>query len=169
MEDNASSKENVCELYINDNNIIDKYKKERIISNNSLKNKDEFIVTKNNSHINKNNNNKTFVNTIMVKPKNKSEIYQIKSNLMKFYNDLNGTKKFVINIPKIITQIQKSSFQPEEEKTKENIENSINNFSNMPSFTRMLRKALYSTSDISSRSMNSNNNSGNDHSSKGNS
>ena len=69
MEDNASSKENVCELYINDNNIIDKYKKERIISNNSLKNKDEFIVTKNNSHINKNNNNKTFVNTIMVKPK----------------------------------------------------------------------------------------------------
>ena len=107
MEDNASSKENVCELYINDNNIIDKYKKERIISNNSLKNKDEFIVTKNNSHINKNNNNKTFVNTIMVKPKNKSEIYQIKSNLMKFYNDLNGTKKLVINIPKIITQIQK--------------------------------------------------------------
>ena len=54
MEDSASSKENVCELYINDNNIIDKYKKERILSNKSLSNKEDFLVIKNNSHINKN-------------------------------------------------------------------------------------------------------------------
>jgi calcium-dependent protein kinase len=166
MEDNASSKENVCELYINENNIIDKYKKERILSNKSLTNKEDFLVIKNNSHINKNNNNKTFINTIMIKPNNKSEIYKIKSNLMKFYNDVNGAKKLVINIPKILT---KTSSQPEEEKTKENIVGLNNNYSNMPSYTKMLRKALYSTSDISSMHSNSNSNGGNNSSSIGNS
>ena len=43
---------------------------------------------------------------------------------MKFYNDVNEVKKFVINIPKIITQINNSSFQPKEENTKNNKENS---------------------------------------------
>ena len=52
---------------------------------------------------------------------------------------------------------------------KENIVCLNNNYSNMPSYTKMLRKALYSTSDISSMHSNSNSNGGNNSSSIGNS
>ena len=71
---------------------------------------------------------------------------------MKFYNDIYETKKLIVNIQKsneILTKIKKASFQPEEENTKENNHDNLNNFNNMPSFTKMLRRALYSNSDIS--------------------
>ena len=117
------------------------------------------------------------------KPKNKSEKYKINSNLLKFYNDINETKnsKFNFDINKkhsieTITKIKKLSFQPEEENTKENNQNNplinlnMNNFNNMPSFTKELRRALYSNSDIQSyksnhsNSYNQSSNSGGGHS-----
>jgi len=149
MDNKVLSKQNISELYINKNEIIDKYKKERLFNKKGNKNKDEFIIIKNNSHINK--NNKAFINNLIyptVKPKNKSEKYIIKYKLMKFYNDIYQTKKLIINIQKnneIFTKMKK----PEEENKKENNHDNLNNFNNMPSFTKMLQRALYSNSDIS--------------------
>ena len=121
----------------------------------SKKNKDELIIQKNISNIN--NKNKLHLNGI-IKPKNKSEKYKTNSNLLKFYNDINEAKSSKHNFHKkhsieMITKFKRLSFQPEEEKIKENAQNPINNnnnFNNMPSFTKELRRALYSNSDIQS-------------------
>ena len=121
----------------------------------SKKNKDELIIQKNISNIN--NKNKLHLNGI-IRPKNKSEKYKTNSNLLKFYNDINEAKSSKHNFHKkhsieMITKFKRLSFQPEEEKIKENAQNPINNnnnFNNMPSFTKELRRALYSNSDIQS-------------------
>ena len=150
--------------------------------NNNNKNKELNIENlnknkegKNKSHIN--NNHKFFINTIIysnIKPKNRSEIFNVNSNLSKFYNDVNEakSKKFFFNKKhsiELIATIKKSSFPHEGENSKESNQNAqfnINNFNNMPSFTKMLRRALYSNSDMqSSKSNNSNSNGYNDSSS----
>ena len=135
-----------------ENNLITN---ERFSISGSKKNKDEFIIQKNISNIN--NKNKLHLNGI-IKPKNKSEKYKTNSNLLKFYNDINEAKSSKHNFNKkhsieMITKLKRLSFQPEEEKIKENAQNPINNnnnFNNMPSFTKELRRALYSNSDIQS-------------------
>lgn len=97
-------------------------------------------------------------------PKNKSEKYKINYNWIKFYNDdINQIKKSIKKHSKeIISKIKKSSF--EEENCKENNQNenlilfNLNNYNNMPSFTKELRRALYSNSEIESfKSIHSNN------------
>ncbi len=144
------SKLDKTDLFINngaENNLIIN---EKFTINNAKKNKDELILLKNISSIN--NKNKFFTNAIM-KPKNKSEKYKINSNLLKFYNDINEAKNNKKHSIEIITKYKRLSFQPEEEKVKENVLNNpllINNYNNMPSFTKELRRALYSNSDINS-------------------
>ena len=113
---------------------------------------------KNNSNINK--AHKYFINLLIysnIKPKNKSEKYKIKANLTKFYNDKNETKKskFYFDIQKKnsieITKLPKASFQhSEENKQNDELLLNMNNFNDMPSFTKELRRALYSNSDIQS-------------------
>ena len=133
--------------------------KERNSQNKIKRHKDEKIYEKNNSH---------FINTILYSSakyqnKNKSEKYKVNSNLIKFYNDISQNKnsKFSLDIQKrhnfeVIAKFKKLYFQPEEEKSKDyNQNNPIlnlnnNNFNNMPSFTKELRKCLYSNSDIQS-------------------
>ena len=116
------------------------------------------LKVKNNSNINK--AHKYFINLLIysnIKPKNKSEKYKIKANLTKFYNDKNETKKskFYFDIQKKnsieITKLPKASFQQgEENKQNDELLLNMNNFNDMPSFTKELRRALYSNSDIQS-------------------
>ena len=133
--------------------------KERNSQNKIKRHKDEKIYEKNNSH---------FINAILYSSakyqnKNKSEKYKVNSNLIKFYNDISQNKnsKFSLDIQKrhnfeVIAKFKKLYFQPEEEKSKDYNQNNpilnlnINNFNNMPSFTKELRKCLYSNSDIQS-------------------
>ena len=123
--------------------------------NGSKKNKEGLLIPKNISNIN--NKNKFHINGI-IKPKNKSEKYKTNSNLLKFYNYINEAKNSKHNLNKkysieMITRFKRLSFQPEEEeKINENIQiNPMNNnFNNMPSFTKELRRALFSNSDLQS-------------------
>ena len=121
---------------------------EKFNINASKKNKEELMIPKNISNIN--NKNKLYINGI-IKPKNKSEKYKTNSNLLKFYNDINEAKYSKHNLNKkhsieMITKFKRLSFQPEEEKIKENAQTNPmnNNFNNMPSFTKELRRALFS-------------------------
>ena len=148
------SKSDKVDLLNNSGAEINLFINERFSISGSKKNKDEIIIQKNISNIN--NKNKLHLNGI-IKPKNKSEKYKTNSNLLKFYNDINEAKSSKHNFNKkhsieMITKFKRLSFQPEEEKIKENAQNPINNnnFNNMPSFTKELRRALYSNSDIQS-------------------
>ena len=156
----SASKANKSGL-INKNSKNALIEKEKNSQNIIKKNKDEKNNKKNNSHL---------INTIIYsstkyqnKNKNKSEKYKMNCNLSKFYNDINQNKnsKLSLDIQKkhtfeVITKVKKFSFQPEEEKSKDNnqinpiLNLNINNFNNMPSFTKELRRCLYSNSDMQS-------------------
>jgi len=153
MEDIVISKQNPPELMLSKNyiNNIEQLKKEKI-SSKGVKHKSNL----NNNH-NFYINSKIYSNIIS---KYKSEKYS--TNLIKLYNDIILIKKSLKKHSKeIMTKIKKTSF--EEENSKENNQNDnliifdVNNYKNMPSYTKELRRALYSNSDIQSfKSMYSN-------------
>jgi hypothetical protein len=129
--------------YINN---IEQLKKEKI----SFKGKG----VKHKSNLNNNHNlyinSKIYSNIIL---KYKSEKYS--TDLIKLYNDIIEIKKSIKKHSKeMIPKIKKSSF--EEENSKENNQKDnliifdVNNYKNMPSYTKELRRALYSNSDIQS-------------------
>lgn len=155
MDDIVISKQNPPELMLSKNyiNNIEQLKKEQISS------KGKGVKHKSNL----NNNHNFYINSKIysnILSRYKSEKYN--KNLIKLYNDIIQIKKSIKKHSKeIITKIKKSSF--EEENSKENKQNDnliifdVNNYKNMPSYTKELRRALYSNSDIQSfKSMHSN-------------
>ena len=147
MEDIIILESNNLNLLINKNNINSKElsKKEKLYSKN-YKN----LKVKNKSNINQVNN--YFINILIysnLKPKNKSEQYKLNSNLTKFYNDKNSN--FDKHSIEIISKIKTLSSIKEDKQNNEVPLNNINNYNDLPSFTKELRRALYSTSDIQSK------------------
>ena len=135
-----------------DNSIQNNTNKKESKSSNTIKhNKEKIGSLKYKS--NSNNQYRKYLNSIIIinnKPKYKSQKFKINSKYMKdeilFFNLVKKHSK------DLIIKKKKSSKKNKEENNKNNDDILLNteNFDKLPSFTKELRKALYSKSDIDS-------------------
>ena len=154
MDVEAFSNSSKNQKIINDNNINqnDKHNKKSEAFKLSKYNKDKIIIFKNKSNLNI--QHRKHLKSIIIpnnNPKNKSQKFITNSKFMK-------DKIFLLNLPsskkqnkdKIII-MKKSSKKISEENNKNNdLLLKHENFDNLPSFSKELKKALYSKSDIES-------------------
>ena len=153
MDDKAQKKSSQSEIVFNNSNKIDKIKKkESKLFNISKHNKDILNSIKYKSNLN--SQHRKYINSIIKlnnRPKYKSQIFKINPKFMKdkiFFRNLANSKK--ITKDRII-KLKKHSKKNIQENNKNNeILLNTENFDNLPSFTKELRKALYSKSDIDS-------------------
>ena len=133
----------------NNNNIIiqnDENIKNNISSKISKHNKDILITKKHKSNFY--NHHRKYLNSLITsnnKPKYKSQRFKISLKYMKdkiIISNLSNSQK---HMKQRIIKMKKSSKKINE------IPLNANNFDNLPSFTKELRKALYSKSDIDSK------------------
>ena len=140
----------------NNNNIIiqnDENIKNNISSKISKHNKDILITKKHKSNFY--NHHRKYLNSLIPsnnKPKYKSQRFKISLKYMKdkiIISNLSNSQK---HMKKKIIKTKKSSKKINDDDNKNNeIPLNANNFDNLPSFTKELRKALYSKSDIDSK------------------
>ena len=140
----------------NNNNIIiqnDENIKNNISSKISKHNKDILITKKYKSNFY--NHHRKYLNSLITsnnKPKYKSQRFKISLKYMKdkiIISNLSNSQK---HMKKKIIKMKKSSKKINDDDNKNNeIPLNANNFDNLPSFTKELRKALYSKSDIDSK------------------
>ena len=140
----------------NNNNIIiqnDENIKNNISSKISKHNKDILITKKYKSNFY--NHHRKYLNSLITsnnKPKYKSQRFKISLKYMKdkiIISNLSNSQK---HMKKKIIKTKKSSKKINDDDNKNNeIPLNANNFDNLPSFTKELRKALYSKSDIDSK------------------
>ena len=151
MDDETLAKSSKNEIEINDNN-IDKKNKESKSFKVSKYNKDKVTFLKHKSNLNI--QNRKHLKSIIIlnnKTKYKSQKFITNSKYMK-------DKIFRLNLPSSKKQIKDKIIIMKKSSEKNNEENNKNNelplkkenFDNLPSFTKELRKALYSKSDIDS-------------------
>ena len=151
MDDETLAKSSKNEIEINDNN-IDKKNKESKSFKVSKYNKDKVTFLKHKSNLNI--QNRKHLKSIIIlnnKTKYKSQKFITNSKYMK-------DKIFLLNLPSSKKQIKDKIIIMKKSSEKNNEENNKNNelplkkenFDNLPSFTKELRKALYSKSDIDS-------------------
>ena len=140
----------------NNNNIIiqnDENIKNNISSKISKHNKDILITKKHKSNFY--NHHRKYLNSLITsnnKPKYKSQRFKISLKYMKdkiIISNLSNSQK---HMKQRIIKMKKSSKKINDDDNKNNeIPLNANNFDNLPSFTKELRKALYSKSDIDSK------------------
>ena len=140
----------------NNNNIIiqnDENIKNNISSKISKHNKDILITKKYKSNFY--NHHRKYLNSLITsnnKPKYKSQRFKISLKYMKdkiIISNLSNSQK---HMKQRIIKMKKSSKKINDDDNKNNeIPLNANNFDNLPSFTKELRKALYSKSDIDSK------------------
>ena len=140
----------------NNNNIIiqnDENIKNNISSKTSKHNKDILITKKYKSNFY--NHHRKYLNSLITsnnKPKYKSQRFKISLKYMKdkiIISNLSNSQK---HMKQRIIKMKKSSKKINDDDNKNNeIPLNANNFDNLPSFTKELRKALYSKSDIDSK------------------
>ena len=140
----------------NNNNIIiqnDENIKNNISSKISKHNKDILITKKYKSNFY--NHHIKYLNSLITsnnKPKYKSQRFKISLKYMKdkiIISNLSNSQK---HMKQRIIKMKKSSKKINDDDNKNNeIPLNANNFDNLPSFTKELRKALYSKSDIDSK------------------
>lgn len=140
----------------NNNNIIiqnDENIKNNISSKISKHNKDILITKKYKSNFY--NHHRKYLNSLITsnnKPKYKSQRFKISLKYMKdkiIISNLSNSQK---HMKQKIIKMKKSSKKINDDDNKNNeIPLNANNFDNLPSFTKELRKALYSKSDIDSK------------------
>ena len=140
----------------NNNNIIiqnDENIKNNISSKISKHNKDILITKKYKSNFY--NHHRKYLNSLIPsnnKPKYKSQRFNISLKYMKdkiIISNLSNSQK---QMKQKIIKMKKSSKKINDDDNKNNeIPLNANNFDNLPSFTKELRKALYSKSDIDSK------------------
>ena len=140
----------------NNNNIIiqnDENIKNNISSKISKHNKDILITKKYKSNFY--NHHRKYLNSLIPsnnKPKYKSQRFKISLKYMKdkiIISNLSNSQK---HMKQRIIKMKKSSKKISDDDNKNNeIPLNANNFDNLPSFTKELRKALYSKSDIDSK------------------
>ena len=140
----------------NNNNIIiqnDENIKNNISSKISKHNKDILITKKYKSNFY--NHHRKYLNSLIPsnnKPKYKSQRFKISLKYMKdkiIISNLSNSQK---HMKQRIIKMKKSSKKINDDDNKNNeIPLNANNFDNLPSFTKELRKALYSKSDIDSK------------------
>ena len=140
----------------NNNNIIiqnDENIKNNISSKISKHNKDILITKKYKSNFY--NHHRKYLNSLITsnnKPKYKSQRFKISLKYMKdkiIISNLSNSQK---HMKQRIIKMKKSSKKISDDDNKNNeIPLNANNFDNLPSFTKELRKALYSKSDIDSK------------------
>ena len=140
----------------NNNNIIiqnDENIKNNISSKISKHNKDILITKKYKSNFY--NHHRKYLNSLITsnnKPKYKSQRFKISLKYMKdkiIISNLSNSQK---HMKQRIIKMKKSSKKINDDYNKNNeIPLNANNFDNLPSFTKELRKALYSKSDIDSK------------------
>ena len=140
----------------NNNNIIiqnDENIKNNISSKISKHNKDILITKKYKSNFY--NHHRKYLNSLITsnnKPKYKSQRFKISLKYMKdkiIISNLSNSQK---HMKQRIIKTKKSSKKINDDDNKNNeIPLNANNFDNLPSFTKELRKALYSKSDIDSK------------------
>ena len=140
----------------NNNNIIiqnDENIKNNISSKTSKHNKDILITKKYKSNFY--NHHRKYLNSLIPsnnKPKYKSQRFKISLKYMKdkiIISNLSNSQK---HMKQRIIKMKKSSKKINDDDNKNNeIPLNANNFDNLPSFTKELRKALYSKSDIDSK------------------
>ena len=140
----------------NNNNIIiqnDENIKNNISSKISKHNKDILITKKHKSNFY--NHHRKYLNSLIPsnnKPKYKSQRFKISLKYMKdkiIISNLSNSQK---HMKQKIIKMKKSSKKINDDDNKNNeIPLNANNFDNLPSFTKELRKALYSKSDIDSK------------------
>ena len=140
----------------NNNNIIiqnDENIKNNISSKISKHNKDILITKKHKSNFY--NHHRKYLNSLIPsnnKPKYKSQRFKISLKYMKdkiIISNLSNSQK---HMKQRIIKMKKSSKKINDDDNKNNeIPLNANNFDNLPSFTKELRKALYSKSDIDSK------------------
>ena len=140
----------------NNNNIIiqnDENIKNNISSKISKHNKDILITKKHKSNFY--NHHRKYLNSLIPsnnKPKYKSQRFKISLKYMKdkiIISNLSNSQK---HMKQRIIKTKKSSKKINDDDNKNNeIPLNANNFDNLPSFTKELRKALYSKSDIDSK------------------
>ena len=154
MDGGALAKSSKNEVAINDININpnDKKNKESKSFKVSKYNKDKVTFSKHKSNLNI--QNRKHLKSIIIsnnKPKYQSQKFITNSKYMK-------DKIFLLNLPSSKKQIKDKIINMKKSSEKNNEENNKNNelslkkdnFDNLPSFTKELRKALYSKSDIDS-------------------
>ena len=140
----------------NNNNIIiqnDENIKNNISSKISKHNKDILITKKYKSNFY--NHHRKYLNSLITsnnKPKYNSQRFKISLKYMKdkiIISNLSNSQK---HMKQRIIKMKKSSKKINDDDNKNNeIPLNANNFDNLPSFTKELRKALYSKSDIDSK------------------
>ena len=140
----------------NNNNIIiqnDENIKNNISSKISKHNKDILITKKHKSNFY--NHHRKYLNSLITsnnKPKYKSQRFKISLKYMKdkiIISNLSNSQK---HMKQRIIKMKKSPKKINDDDNKNNeIPLNANNFDNLPSFTKELRKALYSKSDIDSK------------------
>ena len=140
----------------NNNNIIiqnDENIKNNISSKISKHNKDILITKKYKSNFY--NHHRKYLNSLIPsnnKPKYKSQRFKISLKYIKdkiIISNLSNSQK---HMKQRIIKMKKSSKKINDDDNKNNeIPLNANNFDNLPSFTKELRKALYSKSDIDSK------------------
>ena len=140
----------------NNNNIIiqnDENIKNNISSKISKHNKDILITKKHKSNFY--NHHRKYLNSLIPsnnKPKYKSQRFKISLKYIKdkiIISNLSNSQK---HMKQRIIKMKKSSKKISDDDNKNNeIPLNANNFDNLPSFTKELRKALYSKSDIDSK------------------
>ena len=140
----------------NNNNIIiqnDENIKNNISSKISKHNKDILVTKKYKSNFY--NHHRKYLNSLITsnnKPKYKSQRFKISLKYMKdkiIISNLSNSQK---HMKQRIIKMKKSSKKINDDDNKNNeIPLNANNFDNLPSFTKELRKALYSKSDIDSK------------------
>ncbi len=149
MDDDVLPKSSNNEKIINTNNLnqnINDSKKKEISVNKPKHNKDKLTANNNKSNINK-KDQKNLNNIIICKnePKSKSQKFSINSKYLKY-------KMLIINSKNHITDkiIIKKKENNKNNENDEILNIDTNKFSELPSFSKELRKALYSKSDIDS-------------------
>ena len=140
----------------NNNNIIiqnDENIKNNISSKISKHNKDILITKKHKSNFY--NHHRKYLNSLIPsnnKPKYKSQRFKISLKYMKDKIIISNSSNSQKHMKKKIIKTKKSSKKINDDDNKNNeIPLNANNFDNLPSFTKELRKALYSKSDIDSK------------------
>ena len=153
MDDEANQKNSYKnEIVVNNLKQFDKIKKKGSKSFKITKhNKDNFNPMKYKSNFY--SHHRGYINSIKIldnQPKYKSQIFKIHPKFMKDKIFLNITSSKKVTKDKII-KLKKTSKKNIQENNKNNeILLNPDNFDNLPSFTKELKKALYSKSDIDS-------------------
>ena len=140
----------------NNNNIIiqnDENIKNNISSKISKHNKDILVTKKYKSNFY--NHHRKYLNSLITsnnKPKYKSQRFKISLKYMKDKIIISNISNSQKHMKQRIIKMKKSSKKINDDDNKNNeIPLNANNFDNLPSFTKELRKALYSKSDIDSK------------------